>query len=139
MAVQPDLFDECRVVRAEGELDLTTVPALARGLEEARQGTSRRFLIVDMRGVTFMDGSVLAPLCSAWEDCRRRLGWTRVVYTRPGLGLVFGAASLRGRFPRYASAQDAWRGVPADRAVAAAWHGRERHAPGTAPYGDRAS
>jgi anti-anti-sigma factor len=138
MAVQPDLFDECRVVRADGELDLTTVPALVRGLEEARQGTARRFLIVDMRRVTFMDGSVLEPLCSAWEDCRRRLGWTRVVYTRPGLGLVLGAAGLRGRFPRYASAQDAWRGVPADRATAAARHVRGRPAPGPAPYDDRA-
>jgi anti-anti-sigma factor len=138
MAVQPDLFHECRVVRADGELDLTTVPALVRGLEEARRGTARRFLIVDMRRVTFMDGSVLEPLCSAWEDCRGRLGWTRVVYTRPSLGLVFRAGALQGRFPRYASAQDAWRGVPADRAEVA-WHGRGRHIPDAAPYGDRAS
>ncbi|MEU1038112.1 STAS domain-containing protein [Streptomyces sp. NPDC005551] len=114
MAAQPDLFDECRMIRACGELDLTTTPDLAHDLEDARQGIGRLFLIVDLRRVTFMDGSVLDPLCSAWEDCRGRRGWARVVYTRPGLGLVLRAGALQARFPRYASAQNAWRGVPAD-------------------------
>ncbi|MGP4051948.1 STAS domain-containing protein [Streptomyces sp. 2A115] len=114
----PDLFDkcfdDCRVVRACGELDLTTTPDLTRVLESVRHGTGRLFLVVDLSGVTFMDGSVLDPLCAAWDDCRERRGWTRVVYTRPGIGLVFRAGSLVERFPRYASAHDAWRGVPAD-------------------------
>ncbi|MGP3999579.1 STAS domain-containing protein [Streptomyces sp. 8N706] len=117
MGPHPDLFDECRVVRAYGELDLTTAPAFARDLEDARHGTGRLFLIVDLRGVTFMDGSVLAPLRAAWDDCHERLGWVRVVHTRPGAGLVFQAGGLLGRFPRYASAQDAWKGVPAYRAA----------------------
>ncbi|GAA3800808.1 hypothetical protein GCM10022403_038850 [Streptomyces coacervatus] len=117
MGSHPDLFDELRVVTADGELDLTTVPAFVRDLEDARHGSRRLFLIVDLRGVTFMDGSVLAPLCTAWEDCRERLGWVRVVHNRPGAGLVFRAGGLQERFPRYASAQDAWNGIPADRAV----------------------
>ncbi|MFF4347358.1 STAS domain-containing protein [Streptomyces sp. NPDC001530] len=118
MSPHPDLFDECRVVRADGELDLTTASAFARDLEDARHGTGRLFLIVDLLGVTFMDGSVLAPLCAAWEDCRERHGWVRVVHTRPGAGLVFRAGDPLERFPRYASAQDAWQGIPADRAAA---------------------
>ncbi|KOU68078.1 ABC transporter [Streptomyces sp. MMG1533] len=113
MGPHPDLFDECRVVRAGGELDLTTTPAFARELEDARHGTGRLFLIVDLRGVTFMDGSVLEPLRAAWEDCRERLGWVRVVHVRPGPGLVFRAGGVLERFPRYASAQDAWKGLPA--------------------------
>ncbi|MGW1609450.1 hypothetical protein ACWCQZ_08630 [Streptomyces sp. NPDC002285] len=40
----PDLFDECRVVRVGGELDLTTTRVFARDLEDARRGTGRLFL-----------------------------------------------------------------------------------------------
>ncbi|MFJ5305584.1 STAS domain-containing protein [Streptomyces sp. NPDC088350] len=117
MGPRPDLFDELRVVRAGGELDLTTVPAFARDLREARHGTGRLYVIVDLLGVTFMDGSVLDPLCAAWEECRERLGWLRVVHVRPGPELVFRASGLEERFPRYASVRDAWRGVPADRTM----------------------
>ncbi|MGW6731917.1 STAS domain-containing protein [Streptomyces sp. NPDC055013] len=117
MGPYPDLFDECRVVRVGGELDLTTTPAFARDLEDARHGTGRLFLIVDLSDVTFMDGSVLDPLCAAWRDCRGRSGWVRVVDTRRASNLVFRAADLLKRFPRYASAQDAWQDVPADRAA----------------------
>ncbi|WP_328359262.1 STAS domain-containing protein [Streptomyces sp. NBC_00457] len=118
MGPHPDLFDELRVVTAGGELDVTTAPAFARDLEDARHGSGRLFLIVDLLGVTFMDGSVLDPLCAAWEDCHERLGWVRVVHNRPGASLVFRAGGLQERFPRYASPQDAWNGIPADRAAA---------------------
>lgn len=109
-----DPHDECRTVRADGELDLTTAPDFARDLEDVRHGTGRLFLVVDLSRVTFMDGSVLDPLCAAWDDCHERLGWARVVYTRPGIGLVFRAAAVQERFPRYATARDARRGVAAD-------------------------
>ncbi|MEV6506905.1 STAS domain-containing protein [Streptomyces sp. NPDC051642] len=122
MGPHPDLFDgpfdepdELRVVRASGELDLTTVPAFAQELKEARHRTGRLFIVVDLLDVTFMDGSVLDPLCAAWEECRGRLGWLRVVHSRPGPLLVFRAANLVERFPRYASVRDAWKGVLADR------------------------
>jgi anti-sigma B factor antagonist len=119
MCPHPDLFDECRVVRPSGELDMMTAPAFARDLEGARHGSARLFLIVDLRGVTFMDGSVLDPLCAAWHDCRGRGGWIRVVHTRPGPGIVFRAVGLLKRFPRYATVGDAWQDVPADRTAPA--------------------
>ncbi|MFI9175497.1 STAS domain-containing protein [Streptomyces lincolnensis] len=108
------VFDDCRVVRACGELDLMTTPAFAHDLKHARHGTGRLFLIVDLSGVTFMDGSVMVPLRAAWLDCRERGGWARVVHTRPGPALLFRVGGLREQFPRYATAQDAWKGVPAD-------------------------
>ncbi|MFF4257627.1 STAS domain-containing protein [Streptomyces sp. NPDC001663] len=115
MSPYPDLFDECRVVRAGGELDVTTAAAFARDLQDARDSSGPPFLIVDLRGVTFMDGSVLDPLCAAWHDCRRRDGWVRVVHTRPGTTLLFRAGGLLERFPRYASVRQAWQGIPAGR------------------------
>lgn len=118
MGLQHHLFDELRVVTAGGELDLTTAPAFARDLVVARHGSGRLLLVVDLCDVTFMDGSVLEPLCAAWEDCHERLGWLRVVHHRPGADLVFRAAGLQDRFPRYATVEDAWRDIPADRATA---------------------
>ncbi|MFC8199069.1 STAS domain-containing protein [Streptomyces sp. NPDC057298] len=114
MGPYPSLFDECRVVRARGELDLTTTPGLVRDLEDVLRGSGQPFLIVDLSGVTFMDSSVLDPLCAAWDECRRRRGWARVVYVRPCVGLLFRAGAVTERFPRYASVQDAWRGLLAD-------------------------
>ncbi|SNX62715.1 anti-anti-sigma factor [Streptomyces sp. TLI_55] len=109
---RPELFDECRMVHAHGELDLTSVAPLADALEGARSGRGRVFLIVDLREVTFADGSILRPLCEAWDDCRARRGWVRVVHNSVGIDLVLLGGGVLGRFPAYASAQDAWRGTP---------------------------
>ncbi|MGW2516178.1 STAS domain-containing protein [Streptomyces sp. NPDC001617] len=104
---KPELFDECRLVRAHGELDPTTVAPLAHALEEARTGYGRVFLIVDLREVTFTDGSILRPLCAAWDDCRARQGWVRVVHSSTTIDLVLLGGGVLGRFPAHASAQDA--------------------------------
>ncbi|WP_253916967.1 STAS domain-containing protein [Streptomyces sp. MNP-20] len=109
----PLLFDDCRLVRARGELDLTTVAPLEHDLRLARAGAGRLCLIVDLTEVTFMDGSVLRPLNETWADCRARHGWVRLVYTRPATRLVFRAGGLIDRFPGYASPQDAWQGTAA--------------------------
>ncbi|MGC0401834.1 anti-sigma B factor antagonist [Streptomyces sp. SAI-126] len=115
MSPYPDLFEECRVVRAGGELDVTTASAFADDLEAARCDGGPPFLIVDLRDVTFMDGSVLDPLCAAWHDSRRRGGWVRVVHVRPGTTMLFRSCGLLTRFPRYASPREAWQGRPAGR------------------------
>lgn len=107
----PELFDECRMVHARGELDVSTTTPLARALRDARTGCGRVFLIVDLREVTFADGSILQPLCEAWDDCRARLGWVRVVHRSRGIELVMLDGGVLGRFPAYASAQDAWQGT----------------------------
>ncbi|MEU1258529.1 STAS domain-containing protein [Streptomyces chartreusis] len=106
----PELFDECRMVRARGHLDLTTVSLLTHALEEARTGNGRVFLIVDLREVSFTDGSILRPLCAAWDACRARQGWVRVVHSSTTIDLVLLDGGVLGRFPAHASAQDAWCG-----------------------------
>lgn len=102
-----DPLDACQVIRAAGELDLTTVPHLARELRTVGARSEPPRLVVDLTEVSFMDGSVLDPLCAAWDDCRHRGGWARVVYTRRSVGIVFRAARLSELFPQHLSVEDA--------------------------------
>ena len=107
----PTLFEECRIVRARGELDAQTLAPLVRALAEARAARpGRLLLIVDLSEVTFTDCSILTPLCEAWSDCLARGGWTRIVYDNHTTDLVFRQTGLLDRFPAYANTQDAWEG-----------------------------
>ncbi|MFF4571416.1 STAS domain-containing protein [Streptomyces sp. NPDC001410] len=107
----PTPFEECRIVRAHGELDAQTVAPLVRALAEARADRpGRLLLIVDLSEVTFTDCGILTPLCEAWSDCRARGGWMRIVYDNHTTDLAFRHTGLLDRFPAYASAQDAWEG-----------------------------
>ncbi|NEB80609.1 STAS domain-containing protein [Streptomyces sp. SID14478] len=107
----PVPFEDCRVVRARGELDLTTVAPVVGALHRARAGTGRLCLIVDLSAVTFADSSILEPLCEVWAESRARHGWTRLVYTRPSTALLLRVGGVADRFPGYASVRDAWRGT----------------------------
>ncbi|MET8956253.1 hypothetical protein ACWEO4_33310 [Streptomyces sp. NPDC004393] len=52
----PALFEECRIVRAHGELDRQTVAPPARALAEARAvRPGRLLLIMDLSEATFTD------------------------------------------------------------------------------------
>ncbi|MFH8773998.1 STAS domain-containing protein [Streptomyces sp. NPDC017958] len=114
----PTLFEECRIVRARGELDTQTVAPLVRALAEARAARpGRLLLIVDLSEVTFTDCGILTPLCEAWSDCRARGGWMRIVHDNHTTDLVIRHAGLLAHFPAYASAQDAWEGRTAHPAL----------------------
>lgn len=129
----PTLFEECRIVRAHGELDTRTLAPLVRALAEARAARpGRLLLIVDLSEVTSTDCGILTPLREAWSDCRARGGWMRIVYDNHTADLVFRHAGLLDRFPAYASAQDAWEGRtahPALRLTASALLATEAHRP----------
>jgi anti-sigma B factor antagonist len=59
-----------RVLAVEGELDLSTVGVLARGVED-RLGESPGNLTLDLSAVTFMDSSGLRLLIELSERARR--------------------------------------------------------------------
>lgn len=52
-----------------GELDLASAPALEEQLEQAI-GPDVAFVIVDLRGVQFMDSTGLATMIRAWQAAR---------------------------------------------------------------------
>ncbi|QFR94725.1 STAS domain-containing protein [Streptomyces tsukubensis] len=100
----------CQVVRARGELDVTSVPAFSRALRGAiREGEGRLHIVLDLREVSFADGSILRPLEEARAECQGSGGWLRVVYAGYALALLFAAGGLSDRYPRYATVRDAAR------------------------------
>ncbi|HEX4435219.1 MAG TPA: STAS domain-containing protein [Solirubrobacteraceae bacterium] len=52
-----------------GELDVVTAPALDASVERLLSGRVES-LILDLRGVTFIDSSGLRTVLTAWDSCR---------------------------------------------------------------------
>lgn len=103
------------VVRFDGELDLVNAASFGARLRVA--GTPGPRIVVDLRDVTFMDGSPLRELCAAEERVVGLGGWIRVVYRQRSIAMLFHASGLARRFPRYATVEDAQAGRSAPDAV----------------------
>ncbi|MGI8801297.1 MAG: STAS domain-containing protein [Solirubrobacteraceae bacterium] len=88
---------ESRCLIATGELDLAGVPALDAALLNAERAHVRE-VVLDLRGVTFIDSSGIRCVLDAYHRCRRRGADLRIL---PGLeaGVVFRLAGLAGRLP----------------------------------------
>lgn len=71
--------DGAIVVRLEGELDLAGVPELQEALHSAQHGNISQ-MVVDLRGLTFLDSSGLGVLIAA--DTAGRDGHVAVSFVR---------------------------------------------------------
>jgi anti-sigma B factor antagonist len=65
-------------VQAAGELDLATAPQLRQTLTEAQQ--SLPLVVLDLRELTFMDGSGVHAIVEAAGEAKRAGGWLLVVH-----------------------------------------------------------
>jgi anti-sigma B factor antagonist len=54
-----------------GEVDIAVAPALSETLHELLRASDVRLVVVDLRGLTFMDAASLAPLVSAERRASR--------------------------------------------------------------------
>ncbi|MFD5098290.1 STAS domain-containing protein [Streptomyces albidochromogenes] len=106
----PMMLEDCRLASPAGELDLASAAAFGALLRGTDAQPGADWLIVDLSAVTFMDCSPLRDLCSAWDRSEATGRWTRLVYDQDRIGRLLRLTSLQERFPRYASADDAWRG-----------------------------
>ncbi|OKH98902.1 hypothetical protein A6A06_25160 [Streptomyces sp. CB02923] len=96
-----------------GEIDLATAPAFRdqlRGNDAALPGC----VVVDLRGVTFIDSSGLQELRTAQARCEAVGGWVRLVYDHEAIHLLIRLSGYAEDFPRYTGVEDAWRGHPVD-------------------------
>ena len=78
-AVQVDEGDDGKVVRLSGELDMATAPAAREALHSA-QHTKAAQVVVDLRGLTFLDSTGLGVLIAA--DLAGRDGHVKASFVR---------------------------------------------------------
>lgn len=108
-AIEDPVEEAVAVVTLSGELDASDI-AWADELREALDaGTDR--LVVDLRGVSFVDSSFVRELLIA----HKRLGsagWLRVVYTHHLIGRVIDICGLAGTFPQFTTVDAATRDAP---------------------------
>ncbi len=79
LEVQVDELDGGNVVRLTGELDMATAPAVQEALHAAQHAQASQ-LIVDLRGLTFLDSVGLGVLIAA--DLAGRDGHVKVSFVR---------------------------------------------------------
>jgi anti-sigma B factor antagonist len=66
LRVTVETLEDARLVRADGEIEASTVAAVRRELDAARdEGTT---VLLDLSGVTFMDSTGLTLLLDATRD-----------------------------------------------------------------------
>jgi anti-sigma B factor antagonist len=86
--VRIDDGEGVKIVRLSGELDMATAPALQEALHSA-QHSSAPHIIVDLRGLTFLDSTGLGVMVAA--DLAGRDGHRKVSFVRgiPNVHRVF--------------------------------------------------
>lgn len=89
----PITVGDCAVVRVTGEIDVLTAP----GLREALLSQPSAHMIVDLRGVAFLDSTGLGVLVGHVKRMRRRGGTLKVVTERGGrIRRLFELTNLTG-------------------------------------------
>ena len=95
----------CAVVRAGGEIDASTVPALDGAITEAASLASH--VVVDLAQVTFVDSSGLGALIVARQSARERGGSISLVAPPPAVRRLLGSTHLNDVFAIYDSLGEA--------------------------------
>jgi anti-sigma B factor antagonist len=80
-----------------GELDIASAPALDEQLEQAI-GPDVAFVIVDLRGLQFMDSTGLATMIRAWQAARRAGRRFVIVRGSPQVDRLFELTSVDEQF-----------------------------------------
>jgi anti-sigma B factor antagonist len=79
--------DATTVVTVSGDLDLASAPSLDESLRRSEDGTHT--MLLDLRGLTFMDSSGLRVILAADARARSRGGRLVLVAGPPGVQRVF--------------------------------------------------
>lgn len=98
--------DAVRVIAASGELDAAD-PSWADEIGEALDAGTK-FLVIDLRNVTFIDSSVVRELLLAYKRVADQ-GWIRLVYTHHLISRVIQICGLADTFPQFTTVEAALR------------------------------
>jgi anti-sigma B factor antagonist len=88
LQVSTERSGDATVVRAVGELDLHTAPALQQELDSA-VAADAPLIVVDLAGVDFMDSTGLSVIVATVAGVRERGGELRVVSARDKITKLF--------------------------------------------------
>ena len=86
------------VVAVTGEIDVTSAPVLRDALAGQTTAESPR-IVVDLRGVTFLDSTALGVLVGAHKQCRERGGELLLAVSEPRIVKIFEITGLTKVFP----------------------------------------
>ena len=103
LRLEPIIAGDCAVVRVSGEIDVFTAPDLRDIL--SRPGTNH--LVVDLRGVGFLDSTGLGVLVGALKRLHKRGGSLKIVTDRGRVRRLFEITKLTTAFKPYSSFLDA--------------------------------
>ncbi len=94
------------VVSAAGDVDVTTAPRLRDALDRVL-ATGQSRVVIDLRGVPFMDSTGLGVLVGRLKVVRARRGSMRIVATSSRMLRVLSITGLDTVFPLHASVSEA--------------------------------
>jgi anti-sigma B factor antagonist len=102
--LEPISAGDCAVVRVTGDIDLATAP----GLRDALNLPDTDHMVVDLRGVAFLDSTGLGVLVGALKRLRRRGGSLKIVTNGAGrVRRLFELTNLSRAFDLHTSVLDA--------------------------------
>jgi anti-sigma B factor antagonist len=105
LVVQVDERDGWAIVRASGDLDLTTAPRLRESVVAVVVRGQPR-VAIDLQEVVFIDSTGLGVLVGLLKRTRTQGGDLRLVSTRPSLRKVLELTGLDHALPLAASVED---------------------------------
>jgi anti-sigma B factor antagonist len=106
LVVQVDQRDGWAVVRASGDLDLTTAPRLREAVVGVVVG-GQPLVVLDLQAVDFIDSTGLGVLVGLLKRTRSQGGDLRLVSTRPSLRKVLELTALDRALPLAAGVEQA--------------------------------
>ena len=106
LVVQVEEQDGWAVVRASGDIDLTTAPRLREQLVKLVVGGQPR-VVLDLQAVDFVDSTGLGVIVGMLKRTRSQGGDLRLVSTRTGLRKILEMTALDQALPLAATVQEA--------------------------------
>ncbi|GAA3197145.1 STAS domain-containing protein [Dactylosporangium siamense] len=106
MTFSVSTFQGHSVVRADGELDVSTAPQLRQTITSALDDAGDK-VIVDLSAVTFMDSTTLGVLIGAHNRVRESGGFLGLVCPDDKIRRVFRITGLDNVFTLYDTVPDA--------------------------------